>query len=73
LLDGYCKVAGYPFRYQNFSIDQIDSYQGKSGQNAKAFIDAVLDPSVIGLAPSTTSTRWRASGATGSPARASRR
>jgi hypothetical protein len=47
LLDGYCKVAGYPFRYQNFSIDQIDSYQGKSGQNAKAFIDNVLDPSVI--------------------------
>jgi energy-coupling factor transporter ATP-binding protein EcfA2 len=49
LLDGYCKVAGYPFRYQNFSIDQIDSYQGKSGQNAKAFIDAVVDPSVIGF------------------------
>ena len=49
LLDGYCKVAGYPFRYQNFSIDQIDSYQGKSGQNAKAFIDAVIDPSVIGF------------------------
>jgi energy-coupling factor transporter ATP-binding protein EcfA2 len=49
LLDDYCKVAGYPFRYQNFSIDQIDSYQGKSGQNAKAFIDAVLDPSVIGF------------------------
>jgi len=47
LLHGYCKVAGYPFRYQNFSIDQIDSYQGKSGQNAKAFIDAVLDPDVI--------------------------
>ncbi len=47
LLDGYCKVAGYPFRYQNFSIDQIDSYQGKSGQNAKAFIDNVIDPSVI--------------------------
>ena len=49
LLNDYCKVAGYPFRYQNFSIDQIDSYQGKSGQNAKAFIDAVLDPSVIGF------------------------
>ncbi|MCB6179504.1 ATP-binding protein [Rhodobacter sp. Har01] len=49
LLDGYCKAAGYPFRYQNFSIDQIDSYQGKSGQNAKAFIDAVLDPGVIGF------------------------
>lgn len=48
MLNDYCKVAGYPFRYQNFSIDQIDSYQGKSGQNAKAFIDSVLDPSVIG-------------------------
>ena len=47
LLDGYCKVAGYPFRYQNFSIDQIDSYQGKSGQNAKAFIDGIIDPTVI--------------------------
>ncbi len=47
LLDGYCKVAGYPFRYQNFSIDQIDSYQGKSGQNAKAFIESVIDPTVI--------------------------
>lgn len=49
LLNDYCKVAGYPFRYQNFSIDQIDSYQGKSGQNAKAFIDTVLDPTVIGF------------------------
>ena len=47
LLDGYCKTAGYPFRYQNFSIDQIDSYQGKSGQNAKAFIDSVIDPGLI--------------------------
>ena len=47
LLNDYCKVAGYPFRYQNFSIDQIDSYQGKSGQNAKAFIDNILDPGVI--------------------------
>ena len=49
LLNDYCKVAGYPFRYQNFAIDQIDSYQGKSGQNAKAFVDSVLDPSVIGF------------------------
>lgn len=47
LLDGYCKVAGYPFRYQNFSIDQIDSYQGKSGQNAQAFVQNILDPAVI--------------------------
>jgi hypothetical protein len=49
LLNEYCRIAGYPFRYQNFSIDQIDSYQGKSGQNAKAFIDSVIDPSVIGF------------------------
>ncbi|EKE17922.1 MAG: hypothetical protein ACD_10C00209G0001, partial [uncultured bacterium] len=49
LLNDYCRIAGYPFRYQNFSIDQIDSYQGKSGQNAKAFIDSVLDPGVIGF------------------------
>ncbi|MGB5559937.1 MAG: AAA family ATPase, partial [Paracoccaceae bacterium] len=49
LLHGYCQAAGYPFRYQNFSIDQIDSYQGKSGQNAKAFVNNVLDPNVIGF------------------------
>ncbi len=49
LINGYCQTAGYPFRYQNFSIDQIDSYQGKSGQNAKAFVTNVLDPNVIGF------------------------
>ncbi|MCE8034082.1 AAA family ATPase [Billgrantia tianxiuensis] len=49
LLHEYCQVAGYPFRYQNFGIDNIDSYQGKSGQNAKAFINALMDPGVIGF------------------------
>ncbi len=49
LINEYCRIAGYSFRYQNFSIDQIDSYQGKSGQNAKAFINNVLDPNVIGF------------------------
>ena len=49
MIDGYCKIAGYPFRYQNLSIDNVDSYQGKSGQNAKAFITGVMDPSVIGF------------------------
>ena len=49
LINDYCQVAGYPFRYQNLSTDNIDSYQGKSGQNAKAFINNVLDPSVIGF------------------------
>ncbi|MCE8547614.1 ATP-binding protein [Ruegeria pomeroyi] len=49
LIDEYCRNAGYPFRYQNFGIDNIDSYQGKSGQNAKAFVQNVLDPGVIGF------------------------
>lgn len=49
LTHDYCKVAGIPFRYENFGPDQIDSYQGKSGQNAKAFINAVLDPAAIGF------------------------
>lgn len=49
LVNDYCQTAGYPFRYQNLSTDNIDSYQGKSGQNAKAFINNVLDPGVIGF------------------------
>ena len=49
LINEYCQVAGYPFRYQNLSTDNIDSYQGKSGQNAKAFIDTIIDPTVIGF------------------------
>ncbi|SHJ47042.1 ATPase family associated with various cellular activities (AAA) [Shimia gijangensis] len=49
LINDYCQVAGYPFRYQNLSTDNIDSYQGKSGQNAKAFIDNILDPMAIGF------------------------
>ncbi len=49
MINDYCRNAGYPFRYQNFSIDQIDSYQGKSGQNAKAFITSITDPAVIGF------------------------
>ncbi|MFV0385075.1 ATP-binding protein [Paracoccus sp. (in: a-proteobacteria)] len=49
MINDYCTVAGYPFRYRNLSVDNIDSYQGKSGQNARAFIDAVIDPAVIGF------------------------
>ncbi|MBM7066374.1 ATP-binding protein [Actibacterium sp. 188UL27-1] len=49
LIHDYCQIAGYPFRYQNLSTENIDSYQGKSGQNAKAFINTVIDPSVIGF------------------------
>ncbi|MGI9367569.1 MAG: ATP-binding protein [Ruegeria sp.] len=49
LIHDYCQNAGYPFRYQNLSTDNIDSYQGKSGQNAKAFINTIIDPSVIGF------------------------
>ncbi len=49
LINDYCQVAGYPFRYQNLSTDNIDSYQGKSGQNAKAFINGIIDPGAIGF------------------------
>jgi hypothetical protein len=49
LISQYCANADYPFRYQNLSTDNIDSYQGKSGQNAKAFINNIIDPSVIGF------------------------
>ncbi|MEO1345201.1 MAG: ATP-binding protein [Pseudomonadota bacterium] len=49
LINGYCEVAGYPFRYANLSTESIDSYQGKSAQNAKSFINGVLDPGVIGF------------------------
>jgi energy-coupling factor transporter ATP-binding protein EcfA2 len=49
LINDYCQNANYPFRFQNLSTDSIDSYQGKSAQNAKAFIKNVLDPNVIGF------------------------
>ena len=49
LINDYCQTAGYPFRYQNLGTDNIDSYQGKSGQNAKTFINTIIDPSVIGF------------------------
>ncbi len=49
LIHGYCEIADYPFRYQNLSTESIDSYQGKSAQNAKAFINNVIDPNVIGF------------------------
>ncbi|KGF69825.1 ATPase AAA [Hoeflea sp. BAL378] len=49
LINDYCQVAGYPFHYENFGVDQISSYQGKSGQNCKAFVDNVLNPRAIGF------------------------
>ncbi len=49
LISDYCKAAEYPFRFQNLSTESIDSYQGKSAQNAKAFINNVVDPNVIGF------------------------
>jgi SpoVK/Ycf46/Vps4 family AAA+-type ATPase len=45
----YCQVAGYGFTYENFGIDQISSYQGKSGQNCKQFITNVLSTRTIGF------------------------
>ena len=49
LIHDYCQNAGYPFRYQNLSTESIDSYQGKSAQNAKAFFNNVINPNVIGF------------------------
>ncbi|NKN39715.1 AAA family ATPase [Agrobacterium sp. a22-2] len=49
LLNDYCQVAGYAFHYENFGVDQISSYQGKSGQNCKAFVNNVINPRAIGF------------------------
>ncbi len=49
LINDYCEVAGTTFHYENFGVDQISSYQGKSGQNCRQFIDNVMDPRVIGF------------------------
>ncbi|MDA9865382.1 ATP-binding protein, partial [bacterium] len=49
LINNYCQNVGYSFRYQNLSTENIDSYQGKSAQNAKAFIDNIINPGVIGF------------------------
>ncbi|MEL6947061.1 MAG: AAA family ATPase [Pseudomonadota bacterium] len=49
MVNDYCEVAGYGFTYQNFGVDEISSYQGKSGQNCKQFITNVLNPKTIGF------------------------
>jgi hypothetical protein len=49
MINDYCEVAGYPFHYENFGVDQISSYQGKSGQNCKAFVDNIVNPRAIGF------------------------
>jgi hypothetical protein len=49
LLHDYCQIAGYQFHYENFGVDQISDYQGRSGQNCKAFVNNVLNPKVIGF------------------------
>jgi hypothetical protein len=49
LINDYCQMAGYAFHYENFGVDQISSYQGKSGQNCKDFINNVMNPRAIGF------------------------
>ncbi len=49
MINDYCQMAGYDFHYENFGVDQISSYQGKSGQNCKQFIDNVLSSRTIGF------------------------
>jgi energy-coupling factor transporter ATP-binding protein EcfA2 len=49
IVNDYAQVAGVPFHYENFGVDQISSYQGKSGQNCRQFINNVLNPRAIGF------------------------
>ena len=49
LVNDYAQVAGVPFHYENFGVDQISSYQGKSGQNCRQFITNILNPRSIGF------------------------
>ncbi|RST86075.1 ATP-binding protein [Aquibium carbonis] len=49
LINDYCQVAGYPFHYENFGVDQISSYQGKSGQNCRQFVNNIINPRAIGF------------------------
>lgn len=49
LIHDYCQTASYGFTYENFGIDQISSYQGKSGQSCKQFINNVINPRTIGF------------------------
>lgn len=49
MLNDYCQIAGYAFHYENFGVDQISSYQGKSGQNCKEFVNNVMNPRAIGF------------------------
>ncbi|KQV38250.1 MULTISPECIES: AAA family ATPase [unclassified Rhizobium] len=49
MLNDYCQIAGYAFHYENFGVDQISSYQGKSGQNCKEFLNNVINPRAIGF------------------------
>ncbi|MEO3385081.1 AAA family ATPase [Mesorhizobium sp. CAU 1741] len=49
IVNEYAQVAGVPFHYENFGVDQISSYQGKSGQNCRQFINNVLNPRAIGF------------------------
>lgn len=47
LLQDYCGVAGYEFAFENFSVDQISDYQGRSAHNARQFVNRILDPSKV--------------------------
>ncbi|MEP1209397.1 MAG: ATP-binding protein [Rhizobiaceae bacterium] len=49
MINDYCEIAGYGFTYENFGVDQISSYQGKSGQNCKQFVTNVLNSKTIGF------------------------
>jgi hypothetical protein len=47
LIKTYCDVAGYEYTFENFSIDQISDYQGRSAHNARQFVNRIIDPGKI--------------------------
>lgn len=49
LINDYCKNVGYPFHYENLSIDSVDSFQGRSARHADQFIKNVTRPDIIGF------------------------
>ena len=44
-----CDVAGLSFTFASLGVEDVSEMQGRTAKNAKAFVDAVMDPSGVGL------------------------
>ncbi|MGI0117621.1 AAA family ATPase [Zooshikella sp. RANM57] len=49
LVKHYCKVANYPFYFENLDINCLHPFQGHSAANANQFIQNVLNPYTIAI------------------------